>query len=94
MKFITGTPGELEKIRSDVEAVLGYPRTPDVIGENVKNPQPTVHAWGIEEHESGAFRMTVDHALETSVSDARISKATKTKLAAMLKAKIEVKNDI
>lgn len=89
MKYIAGTREELEAMRSAIEASLGYPRMPDVVGVNVRDPQPTVHAYGIIDDAPSSALMTVEASLEAVVSDERIGADVRKALAAKLKAKVE-----
>lgn len=84
MKRFSGSSAELEKLRADVERALGYPRRPDVVGENVKNPVDTVHAFGIEIDENSVAELVTDDDILAIASDTRLSAALRKRLAQKL----------
>lgn len=83
MKIISGNQADLLAIRAKASQVLGYPKAPDFVGQYVKAPSATEHEYAIFQAEN-VFFMSTDVRLENLATDTRLSKAMRTKLAALL----------
>lgn len=83
MKVISGNEADLLAIRAKASQVLGYPKAPDFVGQCVKAPSPTEHEYAVFQAEN-VFYMSTDVRLEDLATDTRLTKAMRTKLAALL----------
>lgn len=74
MKRIKGSKKELEDIRNAIDKSLGLPKKPDFVGENVRHPVTTLHAYGIEIEDKNLVLVLDDEIVNTEGLDGDVAK--------------------
>lgn len=74
MRYSSTSKLEIESMRAKIDSALGFPKQPDFVGENVRHPVTTLHAYGIEIEDKNLVLVLDDEIVNAAGLDGDVAK--------------------